>query len=55
MDYCSRSIWLFGNFAGFFIAFLVVNHNIRLEQRRKVKETGLMDDLNKNIYGEDCQ
>ena len=42
-------------FVGFFIAFLVVNHNIRLEQRRKVKDTGPMADLNKNIYGEDCQ
>ena len=40
---------------GFFIAFLVVNHNIRLEQRRKVKDTGPMADLNKSIYGEDCQ
>ena len=40
---------------GFFIAFLVVNHNIRLEKRRKVKDTGPMADLNKSIYGDDCQ
>lgn len=40
---------------GFMIAFLVVNHNIRLEQQRNVKDTGPMADLNKNIYGEDCQ
>ena len=40
---------------GFFIAFLVVNHNIRLEKRKNIKETGPMADLNKNIYGEDCQ
>jgi uncharacterized oligopeptide transporter (OPT) family protein len=42
-------------FVGFFIAFLVVNHNIKLEQRRNVKDTGPMSDLNKSIYGEDCQ
>ena len=42
-------------FVGFFIAFLVVNHNIRFEQRRNVKDTGPMADCNKSIYGEDCQ
>jgi len=42
-------------FVGFFIAFLVVNHNIRLEKRKKIKDTGPMADLNKSIYGEDCQ
>ena len=40
---------------GFMIAFLVVNHNIRLEKRKNIKDTGPMADLNKNIYGEDCQ
>ena len=40
---------------GFFIAFLVVNHNVRLEKRKNIKHTGPMADLNKNIYGEDCQ
>ena len=42
-------------FVGFLIAFLVVNHNIRLEKRKNIKDTGPMADLNKNIYGEDCQ
>lgn len=40
---------------GFFIAFLVANHSIRLEQRKKIKDTGPVAELNKNIYGEDCQ
>ena len=40
---------------GLFIAFLVVNHNIKLEKAKAEKDTGPMADLNKNIYGEDCQ
>ena len=36
-------------FVGFFIAFLVVNHNIRLEKRKKIKNTEQMADLNKSI------
>ena len=42
-------------FVGFFIAFLVVNHNLKIEKAKKEKHTGPVADLNKSIYGEDCQ
>ena len=46
-------------FIGFFIAFLVVNYNLRKERKRKLKETGPLADLQKYMpgvkYGDDCQ
>ena len=51
-------MFIFGvsfTFVGFFIAFLVVNHNLKIEKAKKEKHTGPVADLNKSIYGEDCQ
>ncbi len=38
---------------GFFIAYLVA-YNFVIKKQKK-KEPSPVDDLNKNIYGEDCQ
>lgn len=37
---------------GFMIAFVVATKTI---EKKNIKKTGPMADLNKNIYGEDCQ
>ena len=46
-------------FIGFFIAFLIVNHNQRVEARKKIRENHPMYDLMKDMpgvkYGDDCQ
>ncbi len=46
-------------FVGFFIAFLIVNHNQRVEARKKIRENHPMYDLMKDMpgvkYGDDCQ
>ena len=45
-------------FIGFFIAFLIINYNKKLEKKKSKKETGPLADLQKmiyNRYGDDCQ
>ena len=46
-------------FIGFFIAFLVVNYNEKVERKKKYKEKGQLADLYKYMpgvkYGDDCQ
>ena len=38
---------------GFFIAYLVANNFVIKKQKKR--ESSPIDDLRKNIYGEDCQ
>ena len=44
---------------GFFIVFLVINYNQKLERKKRIKETGPLADLQKIMpgvkYGDDCQ
>ena len=46
-------------FIGFFIAFLIINYNQKLERKKRIKETGPLADLQKIMpgvkYGDDCQ
>ena len=45
-------------FICFFIAFLVINYNQKVEKKKLKKETGPLADLRKmmyNRYGDDCQ
>ena len=46
-------------FIGFFIAFLIINYNHKIEKRKQIRETGPLADLNKYMpgvkYGDDCQ
>ena len=55
-------MFLFGTtitLIGFFIAFLVVNYNLKQERKKKLKESGPLADLHKYMpgvkYGDDCQ
>ena len=43
-------------FIGFFIAFLIINYNMKKDKRKRIKSP--LDDLNKDMpgwKGDDCQ
>ena len=43
---------------GFFIAFLIINYNMKKDKKRKNRVKGPLDDLNKGLpgwKGDDCQ
>ena len=44
------------SFVGFFIAFLIINYNMKKDKRKRIKSP--LDDLNKGMpgwKGDDCQ